>query len=528
MESPETFAAKSAGRFRILPWVLMAIPWLALVNYLRLEWTVNEQYGYGFVVPLLAIYLAMLRWNDRPEPEHFLPPLLLVLIATALAMLYAPLRLVAESTPDWRAIGWLLAVITTGLTACLVAFVGGMKWLRHFSFPIFFILVAVPWPMPWENRIVSWLVHSNAMMAADVVNLFGVYAVVHENVIQLSSGFVGVDDACSGVRSLQTTLMMSLFFGEWFRFHVLRRLLLIGVGALLAFGCNFLRVLFLTAMCARSGENGVEAWHDPAGWLVVGATFCGLWMTAKWLAGGREEATLSGASSASTQHASRSWPFAAMASLVIWYGLVEAGTQAWYGWHESHQAAAVRWDVAWPKYAADFRVLPIPETTRTMLKYQRGSSVTWVDESGSARWNGYFFRWEPSHTSAILARSHRPDICLPATGREMVTDFGVSSFRIGDLEIPFRIYQFSDQGEPLFVFYCAWEDRHPSENKIAPEQKQANRIKVINRLQAVQEGRRNQGQQVLEIALWGRSTAEEARATFARELQQLIVPLNKP
>ena len=48
------------------PWLAAALPWLVLVNYLRLEWSANAQYAYGFVVPFLVLYLVAQRWPDRP------------------------------------------------------------------------------------------------------------------------------------------------------------------------------------------------------------------------------------------------------------------------------------------------------------------------------------------------------------------------------------------------------------------------------------------------------------------------------
>ena len=36
---------------------------------LSAEWSVNAQYNYGWFVPLFAVYLFWLRWQDPPEPE---------------------------------------------------------------------------------------------------------------------------------------------------------------------------------------------------------------------------------------------------------------------------------------------------------------------------------------------------------------------------------------------------------------------------------------------------------------------------
>jgi hypothetical protein len=64
------------------------------------------------------------------------------------------------------------------------------------------------------------------------LNLFHISAVQHGNVIEVKTGLLGIDEACSGIRSLQATLMVSLFLGELYRAATLRRVVLIVCGAL--------------------------------------------------------------------------------------------------------------------------------------------------------------------------------------------------------------------------------------------------------------------------------------------------------
>ena len=46
--------------------------WFVLCRQLSGEWSVNEQYTYGWFVPFFCAYLFWLRWEDRPEPEGIL------------------------------------------------------------------------------------------------------------------------------------------------------------------------------------------------------------------------------------------------------------------------------------------------------------------------------------------------------------------------------------------------------------------------------------------------------------------------
>src|SRR5207244_3980145 len=43
--------------------------WFLLCRELSGEWSLNEQYNYGWFVPFFALYLFWLRWQDRPQTE---------------------------------------------------------------------------------------------------------------------------------------------------------------------------------------------------------------------------------------------------------------------------------------------------------------------------------------------------------------------------------------------------------------------------------------------------------------------------
>src|SRR5450759_5882072 len=49
--------------------VFFAALWFVLCRHLSGEWSVNEQYNFGWFVPFFALYLFWLRWQDRSAPE---------------------------------------------------------------------------------------------------------------------------------------------------------------------------------------------------------------------------------------------------------------------------------------------------------------------------------------------------------------------------------------------------------------------------------------------------------------------------
>ena len=65
-----------------------------------------------------------------------------------------------------------------------------------------------------EQPVIQGLTRLNTALTVEILGLLGIPAVPQGNVIELATGSVGIDEACSGIRSLQATLMISLFLGE--------------------------------------------------------------------------------------------------------------------------------------------------------------------------------------------------------------------------------------------------------------------------------------------------------------------------
>src|SRR2546429_7348901 len=255
--------------------VLTAL-WFLLCKQLSGEWSVNEQYHFGWFVPFFGLYLFWLRWQDRPEPSPPRKTLLpWILIGVPAFLLLLPIRLFEIGTPEWRPLGWIHAASVAALTLLYIWSAGGKPWLRHFAFPIAFFFVAVPWVTPIEGPIIQGLMRAVARVAAETVALFGIPAQLKGNLIRVTNGLVGVNEACSGVRSLQTALMIVLLFGELKRLSSSRRIVLIGGAIVIALAANFLRAVFLVWIAAAKGILEVSLWHNMAGYTIVALVFIG-------------------------------------------------------------------------------------------------------------------------------------------------------------------------------------------------------------------------------------------------------------
>ena len=143
--------------------------------------------------------------------------------------------------------------------------------------------MAVSWPYRIEHALTQSLMHGVTALTVIVLGWVDILASQHGNVIEISTGAVGINEACSGIRSFQSMLMGALFLGELYRLRWPHRLALIGSGVVVAFGLNVVRTFILTWCASDAGIELVGKWHDPAGLSIFLASFACLWLLARRL-----------------------------------------------------------------------------------------------------------------------------------------------------------------------------------------------------------------------------------------------------
>src|SRR5205807_76398 len=95
-----------------------------------------------------------------------------------------------------------------------LGYVFGAPGIGHFGFAFCFILIALPMPTVLHNWVVGGLQSKIAVLNVQILNLIGIPAQRVGSLIRLPSCTVGIDEACSGIRSLQSTVMATLFIGH--------------------------------------------------------------------------------------------------------------------------------------------------------------------------------------------------------------------------------------------------------------------------------------------------------------------------
>jgi exosortase len=474
--------------------VLLLVP-------LTTTWKIAPDLGHGWAAPLLIGYLWWERWGERPA-WHPRPPgrTLWVLSAAAVAVAI-PLRLLLTPFPLWPALVWAYALLLVGFAlagAALLAGRPGVSWLGK---PLLILAAALPWGNELEQHIVHPLREFMASATAEASNLLGRPAIAMGTGVRLGNAWVGIDEACGGIRSLEASIMLALFIGEWLRFSWGKRIALVGLGIFSAILGNFLRILFLSL---RAGDSAAAfaAAHDTAGWLALVFSLALTGLAAWRWTRGRVPATRPSRDSivpplsAAAGRQAAAWLVAITGVLL----LEDVAVRAWYAHGTRAEASVARWTVRIPQDAPNFQASGLTEETREMLvpdRYVAGAWEIGVNTQASA----FYIEWFGGQAARSVPFLHNPTVCLPLAGCELEATLDDVNVRWAGGVIPFHRYLFRRAGEKLAVAFAVWDSSRG--RPLAKAEAQTWRDWFLDRWTEVREARENQPAQVLSLAISG-------------------------
>jgi hypothetical protein len=276
---------------------------------------------------------------------------------------------------------------------------------------------------------------------------------------------------------------------------------------------------FLTCIAAKKGVGAISEYHDPAGITIAITCTLVLWALAAWLKKRESKSQPINSSVMPTPTPTSPANVSRLAkpalALLVWLVLVETGVQLWYHHLESNLKIGPTWTFNFPQDNATLKKLPIPETTRNLLRYDQGQQAQWTAADGT-EWMVFFCDWLPGRVAGYLAKRHTPEICLQATGLKMLSGPELNLMNINGVELPIRCYVFQTDNGPIQVFHCRWEAGVASGDYVGHDSARFNLVR------AIWTGRGNHGQKVLEVIISGMDDPEQAKAALRRELEKLI------
>jgi exosortase len=261
-----------------------------LISKVRWFWKKPEM-QFGWIVLLLVTFLIWDNWAKRPGAVFRVRWPLFAFGLMGCGLLFV-VQIYHAAFGMMPALIMGLALAVYCVTAANIHYVYGWRGLRFFAFPLLFFLIALPMPTFLYSPIVNGLQHKVASVNVEVLNILGIPAQRLGSVIQLPNGTVGVDEACSGIRSLQSTVMATLFVGYLTLKSRGLQVALFACGIGLAILGNLGRSLYLSLTANAKGVQAIDKVHDSAGWSILVFTAVGVvilsWVFGKWEKWARE------------------------------------------------------------------------------------------------------------------------------------------------------------------------------------------------------------------------------------------------
>jgi exosortase len=247
-----------------------AMAWVygGILAGLARQWASDDNYSHGFFVIPLAVYFAwerrdaLRRANPQPSAAG------LVVICASLLLLVAG-RLGAEL--------FLTRVSLVGVLAGATWYVWGREHLRVLVFPIAFLLLMIPLPAIIFNQIAFPLQLLASRAGETVIAAAGIPVLREGNVLQLPGRSLEVAEACSGIRSLVSLLMLGIILGYFTERRTGARVLIALAAVPIAIVANAARVAgtgLASELVSPAAADGF--FHTFSGWLMFVVAFSGL------------------------------------------------------------------------------------------------------------------------------------------------------------------------------------------------------------------------------------------------------------
>ncbi len=229
-----------------------------IAAYTVKTWLDNGTYTHGFLIFPISLWLI---WRRRetlsaisPLPDY--RGIAAVILSCMLWQLgYQAGAMVVEQYS-------LVFMIIASVWAIL-----GSEVFRQISFPLFFLLLAVP----FGEALIPPMMNFTANFTVSALQLTGIPVYREGTFFSLPSGNWSVVEACSGLRYFVSSLTLGVLYAYLTYNSISRRILFIAISALIPIIANGLRAYMIVMIGHLSGMRlavGVD--HLIYGWLFFG------------------------------------------------------------------------------------------------------------------------------------------------------------------------------------------------------------------------------------------------------------------
>ena len=250
--------------------------WLPVLNNLVARWSQDAQYTHGFLVPIIAAYILYHRTQQVQICDNQPQTRGLIFIAAGAIMYWLGAHIYFE---------WLEQASLLPVVFGLMLLIGG-EWLGKVSWPcVAFLLFMIPLPYAVEAALASPMQKVAGKFSEMALQVMGVAAIRHGNLLRIEDHVLGIAEACNGMRILVVFFAISTAMALTIKRNWIEKLVIVASAVPIALFCNILRIAATGLLYVyASPETGDLLFHDLAGWLMMPLALLILMLELKYLA----------------------------------------------------------------------------------------------------------------------------------------------------------------------------------------------------------------------------------------------------
>lgn len=215
-----------------------------------------DYYSHVLLIPFISAYLIWQKRKDLPSDLHtsLIPGLFFSVIGLGVAAVAFAQSLANVADHHSAVIFSFLAIELAGAFFFL-----GSTFLRAITFPVVFLIFAVPLPRAVVEQIQIGLQHASAEAAYWMLNALSVPMLRNGTVFQLPGIPIRVAEECSGFNSSLVLFIVSLVAGHLFLRSTSRKVALALAVIPLAILRNGFRITVIAWLCVHVGPHMIKS-----------------------------------------------------------------------------------------------------------------------------------------------------------------------------------------------------------------------------------------------------------------------------
>jgi len=240
--------------------ILIAYPFFETIQDMIYRWDTMEEYGYGYIIPFLTLFLIWQRKNvlvEKPfEPTMWAVPFLL--FSGALYFLGA---VATTHTLSQYAMVFTILGLAYGFL--------GWDRFKIVAIPIALLFFMVPLPPFIYNNLSGKLQLISSGLGVSIIRMFDISVYLEGNVIDLGEYKLQVVEACSGLRYLFPLVSLSFIAAYFYNVATWKRVIVFLSSVPITVFMNSFRIGVIGVLVEYYGIEQAEGFlHDFEGWII--------------------------------------------------------------------------------------------------------------------------------------------------------------------------------------------------------------------------------------------------------------------